>query len=112
MTREAGGQSRASGDVTISRAEGVGTINAIALINGKAASMGEGTMMGVLTQLVKGFSAISGTRTPTPRVLARRPHDFAAVRGLVRRIRVASVVHLDGEPLPGSCELCDVAKHA
>lgn len=60
MTREAGGQSRASGDVTISLADGQGTINAIALINGKAASMGEGTMLGVLTQLVKGFSTNVG----------------------------------------------------
>ena len=61
MTREAGGQSRASGDVTISVADGVGTIHAVALINGKAASMGEGTMLGVLTQLVKGFSANVGS---------------------------------------------------
>jgi uncharacterized protein len=60
MTREAGGQSRASGDITISLADGVGTINAIALINGKAAMHGEGTMMGVLIQLVKGFSANVG----------------------------------------------------
>ncbi|HEX4345691.1 MAG TPA: SRPBCC domain-containing protein [Solirubrobacteraceae bacterium] len=56
MTREAGGQSRASGDVTISLRNGEGTINAVALINGKAASMGEGTMLVVLTDLVKGFS--------------------------------------------------------
>jgi carbon monoxide dehydrogenase subunit G len=60
MTREAGGQSRASGDVTISLGNGEGSINAIALINGKAASMGEGTMLVVLTNLVKGFSTNVG----------------------------------------------------
>jgi carbon monoxide dehydrogenase subunit G len=60
MTREAGGQSRASGDITISLADGVGTINAVALINGKAAMHGEGTMMGVLIQLAKGFSTNVG----------------------------------------------------
>lgn len=56
-TREAGGQSNASGDVTISVGGGSGTINAVANVSGKAASMGEGTIVAVLTQLVKSFSA-------------------------------------------------------
>ncbi len=56
-TREAGGQSNASGDVTISLGGGSGTINAVANVSGKAASMGEGTIAAVLTQLVKSFSA-------------------------------------------------------
>ena len=56
-TREAGGQSNASGDVTISLSGGQGTINAVANVSGKAASMGEGTIVGVLTQLIKSFSA-------------------------------------------------------
>ena len=56
-TREAGGQSAASGDVTISISGGTGTVNAVANVNGKAASMGEGTVLAVLTQLVKQFAA-------------------------------------------------------
>ena len=56
-TREAGGQSNASGDVTISLGSGQGTINAVANVSGKAASMGEGTIVAVLTQLIKSFSA-------------------------------------------------------
>jgi carbon monoxide dehydrogenase subunit G len=56
-TREAGGQSNASGDVTISLSGSNGTINAVANVSGKAASMGEGTIVAVLTQLVKSFSA-------------------------------------------------------
>jgi hypothetical protein len=56
-TREAGGQSNAAGDVTISVSGGQGTINAVANVSGKAASMGEGTVIGVLTQLVKSFSS-------------------------------------------------------
>jgi carbon monoxide dehydrogenase subunit G len=56
-TREVGGQSNATGDVTISLAGDSGTIDADANVSGKAASMGEGTIVGVLTQLVKSFSA-------------------------------------------------------
>src|SRR5215212_1531380 len=56
-TKEAGGQSNAAGDVTISIADGSGTVDAVANVSGKAASMGEGTVVGVLTQLVKSFSA-------------------------------------------------------
>ena len=56
-TTEAGGQSAANGDVTITIAGTTGTVNAIANVNGKAASMGEGTVVAVLTQLVKQFAA-------------------------------------------------------
>ncbi len=56
-TTEAGGQSAANGDVTISISGATGTVNAIANVNGKAASMGEGTVVAVLTQLVKQFAA-------------------------------------------------------
>jgi carbon monoxide dehydrogenase subunit G len=59
-TKEAGGQSAANGDVTISVAGGTGTVNAVANVNGKAASMGEGTVVAVLTQLVKQFTANVG----------------------------------------------------
>ena len=60
-TKEAGGQSAANGDVTISVSGGTGTINAVATVSGKAGSMGEGTVVAVLTQLVKSFSANVGT---------------------------------------------------
>jgi len=59
-TKEAGGQSMANGDVTISVAGGTGTVDAVANVNGKAASMGEGTVVAVLTQLVKQFTANVG----------------------------------------------------
>ncbi len=38
-------------------AAATGTINAVANVSGKAASMGEGTIVAVLTQLIKSFSA-------------------------------------------------------
>ena len=60
QTKEAGGQSNASGDVTISLNNGQGNVNAVALVSGKAASMGEGTVVNVLTQLVRSFSANVG----------------------------------------------------
>ena len=59
-TTEAGGQSAANGDVTISVGGGSGRVNAVANVNGKAASMGEGTVVAVLTQLVKQFAAKLG----------------------------------------------------
>jgi carbon monoxide dehydrogenase subunit G len=59
-TREAGGQSAASGDVTISVSGGTCSISAIANVQGKAGSMGEGTVVAVLTQLVKQFAGNVG----------------------------------------------------
>ena len=56
-TKEAGGQSNAAGDVTISLGGGNGSVSADANVSGKAASMGEGTVVAVLTQLVKQFTA-------------------------------------------------------
>ena len=55
-TREKGGQSNAAGDVTITVSGNSVSINANANVSGKAASMGEGTVVAVLTQLVKQFA--------------------------------------------------------
>jgi carbon monoxide dehydrogenase subunit G len=55
-TREKGGQSNAAGDVTISVSGSTVNISANANVSGKAASMGEGTVVAVLTQLVKAFA--------------------------------------------------------
>ena len=55
-TKEKGGQSNAAGDVTISVSGNNVTVSANANVSGKAASMGEGTVVAVLTQLVKQFS--------------------------------------------------------
>ena len=45
-----------SGDVTISMSGSQVNISAVANVSGKAASMGEGTVQAVLTQLVKAFA--------------------------------------------------------
>jgi carbon monoxide dehydrogenase subunit G len=55
-TREKGGQSNAAGDVTIAVSGNNVNISANANVSGKAASMGEGTVVAVLTQLVKAFA--------------------------------------------------------
>ena len=59
-TKEAGGQSNASGDVTIAVGGGEGKIDAVANVSGKATSMGEGTIVAVLEQLMKAFAANVG----------------------------------------------------
>ena len=56
-TREVLGQSYATGDITIRLGAGEGTIDAIANVGGKAAGMGEGVIVNVLTDLVRAFSA-------------------------------------------------------
>jgi len=56
QAKEAGGQSNADGTVTIQLGGDGGTIDGTANVSGKAASMGEGTVQAVLTQLVKQFS--------------------------------------------------------
>jgi carbon monoxide dehydrogenase subunit G len=55
-TKEKGGQSNAMGDVTITVSGNQVNVNANATVSGKAASMGEGTTVAVLTQLVKSFA--------------------------------------------------------
>lgn len=55
-SREAGGQGHANADVTISLKDGGGTIHTAAQITGKAASMGEGTMVTVLDALISDFT--------------------------------------------------------
>ena len=59
-TRETLGQSYATGDITICLGDGHGTIDAIANVGGKAAGMGEGVIVNVLTDLVRSFSANLG----------------------------------------------------
>ena len=59
-TRETLGQSYATGDITIRLADGDGTIDAIANVGGKAAGLGEGVIVNVLTNLVKSFSVNIG----------------------------------------------------
>jgi carbon monoxide dehydrogenase subunit G len=55
--KEAGGQSNADGQVTITIGGDGGNVEGTANVSGKAASMGEGTVQAVLEQLVKQFGA-------------------------------------------------------
>ena len=59
-SREAGGQGHANADVVFQLADGGGTIHTNAQITGKAASMGEGVMVGVLDALITDFSGKLG----------------------------------------------------
>lgn len=55
-SKEAGGQGHANADVTFQLSDGGGTIHTDAQITGKAASMGEGVMVGVLDEMIKDFT--------------------------------------------------------
>ena len=55
-SREAGGQGHANADVVFTLSEGGGTVHTAAQITGKAASMGEGIVVGVLDALVTDFA--------------------------------------------------------
>ena len=55
-SKEAGGQGYANADVVIALTDGGGTIHTNAQITGKAASMGEGVVVGVLDALVSDFA--------------------------------------------------------
>ena len=55
-SKEAGGQGHANATVTFTLDEGGGTIHTNAQITGKAASMGEGIVVGVLDALVTDFA--------------------------------------------------------
>jgi carbon monoxide dehydrogenase subunit G len=74
-TRETLGQSYATGDITISVDGGDVKIVAVANVGGKAAGMGEGVIVNVLTNLVRSFSTNlagavgehgNGADTPAP----------------------------------------------
>jgi len=55
-SREAGGQGHANAMVTFQLSDGGGTIHTNAQITGKAASMGEGVVTGVLDALITDFT--------------------------------------------------------
>jgi len=55
-SREAQGQGYANADVTFAVADRGGTIHTAAQITGKAASMGEGVVVGVLDAMIKDFA--------------------------------------------------------
>jgi uncharacterized protein len=55
-SREAGGQGYANATVVFALADGGGTIDTDAQITGKAASMGEGVVAGVLDALITDFT--------------------------------------------------------
>src|SRR3954462_8029691 len=55
-SREAGGQGHANATAEFNLADGGGTLHTNAQITGKAASMGEGVVQGVLDALIKDFT--------------------------------------------------------
>ena len=55
-SREAGGQGHANASVEFALSEGGGTIHTNAQITGKAASMGEGVVQGVLDAMIADFA--------------------------------------------------------
>ena len=59
-SREAGGQGFANATVTFALSDGGGTIHTNAQISGKAASMGEGVVQGVLDGLIADFASKLG----------------------------------------------------
>ena len=59
-SREAGGQGHANATIAFELADGGGKIHTSAQITGKAASMGEGVVIGVLDALVKDFAGKLG----------------------------------------------------
>jgi carbon monoxide dehydrogenase subunit G len=59
-SKEAGGQGHANATVTFALQDGGGTIHTNAQITGKAASMGEGVVAGVLDALIKDFTTRLG----------------------------------------------------
>ncbi len=59
-SREAGGTGHANADVTFQIRDGGGDIHTSAQITGKAASMGEGVVIGVLDALIQDFTTKVG----------------------------------------------------
>ena len=60
-SREAGGQGHANATIEFPLHDGGGTVHTHAQITGKAASMGEGVVAGVLDGLIKDFTGKLGT---------------------------------------------------
>ena len=59
-SKEAGGQGYANANVVFALRDGGGTIHTNAQITGKAASMGEGVIVGVLDAMIKDFAGKLG----------------------------------------------------
>ena len=80
-SKEAGGQGYANADVVFALIDGGGTIHTNAQITGKAASMGEGVVVGVLDALITDFTGKLGAALS--RSLDGDHHDAADPRGEV-----------------------------
>jgi uncharacterized protein len=59
-SKEAGGQGHANADITFALTDGGGNIHTSAQITGKAASMGEGVVVGVLDAMITDFAGKVG----------------------------------------------------
>jgi len=59
-SKEAGGQGHANADITFTLTDGGGNIHTSAQITGKAASMGEGVVVGVLDAMITDFAGKLG----------------------------------------------------
>jgi carbon monoxide dehydrogenase subunit G len=59
-SKEAGGQGYANADITFALTDGGGSIHTSAQITGKAASMGEGVVVGVLDAMITDFAGKVG----------------------------------------------------
>jgi carbon monoxide dehydrogenase subunit G len=59
-SKEKGGEGHANADVVFELNDGGGTIHTTAQITGKAASMGEGVVVGVLDALINDFTTKLG----------------------------------------------------
>ena len=59
-SKEAGGQGHANADITFTLTDGGGNIHTSAQITGKAASMGEGVVVGVLDAMITDFAGKVG----------------------------------------------------
>jgi carbon monoxide dehydrogenase subunit G len=95
-TRETLGQSYATGDITISLRDGEGIIDAIANVGGKAAGMGEGVIVDVLTNLVRSFSANIGSALLA--LPQRDPGDDREPAEAVKEALLDESPAADGEP--------------
>jgi carbon monoxide dehydrogenase subunit G len=102
-TRETLGQSYATGDITISVDGGEVKIVAVANVGGKAAGMGEGVIVNVLTNLVRSFStnlaaavgehgngAGIASPAPTEPVDAAQPEQQPAAAPAAREVQAVS----------------------
>jgi carbon monoxide dehydrogenase subunit G len=108
-SKEVGGTGHANAEVTFQLRDGGGDIHTNAQITGKAASMGEGVVVGVLDALIKDFTTKLGRSRAMARVVMRAVRPGRSLPTAAPRCRRTRTARCSAATAPTTTCACSAA---